>query len=206
TTPTHTTPAPAFPKPDPAPRDRLLDAADELFYRDGIGRTSVDRVLEQAHVSPGTLYAHFGGKDGLIVAALQRRLDRWDTTWQAAVDAADTPADKLLALFDAVAAYRSRYIPGRGCAFLATGTELPSPEHPAHAVIAAETALLGTRLALLADAVGGPDPAALAADVLLVYDGAMAGLLRAREPDPLAHGRTVAARLLPAAGRLPASP
>ncbi|MEU0939790.1 TetR/AcrR family transcriptional regulator [Embleya sp. NPDC005971] len=192
-------PDPAFdpaPKPDAPPRTRLLDAADELFYRDGIARTSVDRVLEQAHVSPGTLYAHFGGKDGLIAAALQRRLDRWDRIWQEAVNAAQTPTGKLLALFDAVATYRNRHVPARGCAFLATATELPSPEHPAHAVLAAESALLRTRLTLLANAVGGPAPTALAADVLLVYDGAMAGLLRGWETDPLAHGRAVAARLI----------
>lgn len=44
----------------PSARDRLLDAADELFSRDGIARTSVDQVLHRAHVAPGTLYAHFG--------------------------------------------------------------------------------------------------------------------------------------------------
>ncbi|MEV7424977.1 TetR/AcrR family transcriptional regulator [Streptomyces sp. NPDC091212] len=179
-----------------SPRDRLLDAADELFYRDGIARTSVDQVLRRAHVAPGTLYAHFGGKDGLIVAALQRRLDRWDRVWQGAVDAEASPADKLLAVFGAVSAYRVRYIPGRGCAFLATSTELPDPGHPAHAVIAAESALLLTRLTRLAEAVTADDSAALARDVLLVYDGAMAGLLRGLTPNPLEHGRTVASRLV----------
>lgn len=179
-----------------SPRNRLLDAADELFTRDGIARTSVDQVLRHAHVAPGTLYAHFGGKDGLIVAALRRRLDRWDRVWQDAIDTAASPADKILALFDAVSTYRSRYTPGRGCAFLATSTELPDPEHPAHAVIAAESTLLLTRLNHLAGSVTAAAPAALAGDVLLVYDGAMAGLLRGQAADPLGHGRTVASRLI----------
>lgn len=179
-----------------SPRNRLLDAADELFTRDGIARTSVDQVLQHAHVAPGTLYAHFGGKDGLIVAALRRRLDRWDRVWQDAIDAAASPADRLLALFDAVSTYRSQYTPGRGCAFLATSTELPGSAHPAHAVITAESTLLLTRLIHLAGPVTTDDPAALAGDVLLAYDGAMAGLLRGRTPDPLVHGRRVASRLI----------
>ncbi|MEV1023075.1 helix-turn-helix domain-containing protein [Streptomyces sp. NPDC050264] len=179
-----------------SPRNRLLDAADELFSRDGIARTSVDQVLHRAHVAPGTLYAHFSGKDGLLVAALRRRLDRWDRLWQDAIDAAASPADKLLALFDAVSTYRGRYTPGRGCAFLATSTELPDPGHPAHAVITAESTLLLTRLNQLAGAVTTDDPASLAGDVLLVYDGAMAGLQRGRTPDPLGQGRALASRLI----------
>ncbi|MFD3922783.1 TetR/AcrR family transcriptional regulator [Streptomyces sp. NPDC058595] len=179
-----------------SPRGRLLDAADELFSRDGIARTSVDQVLHHAHVAPGTLYAHFSGKDGLIAAALDRRLDRWNRMWQEAIDAAASPAEKLLALFDAVSTYRSRYTPGRGCAFLATSTELPDFDHPAHAVITAESTLLLTRLNQLAETVTTNDPATLASDVLLVYDGAMAGLQRGRTPDPLGHGRTLASRLI----------
>ncbi|MFF8295084.1 TetR/AcrR family transcriptional regulator [Streptomyces globisporus] len=180
----------------PSARDRLLDAADELFSRDGIARTSVDHVLHHAHVAPGTLYAHFGGKDGLIAAALQRRLDRWEQIWQEAVDAAPTPAEKLLALFDAVSAYRDRYTPGRGCAFLATSTELPDLDHPARSVIEAESTLLLTRLNRLAETVTPEAPAALAGNVLLVYDGAMAGLQRGRTPDPLGHGKKLARRLI----------
>lgn len=60
--------------------------------------------------------------DGLIVAALRRRLDRWDRLWREAIDAVASPAEKLLALFDAVSICRGRHTPGRGCAFLATGT------------------------------------------------------------------------------------
>lgn len=180
----------------PSARDRLLDAADELFSRDGIARTSVDQVLHHAHVAPATLYAHFSGKDGLIAAALHRRLDRWNRIWQEAIDAAASPAEKLLAIFDAVSTYRSRYTPGRGCAFLATSTELPDLDHPVRAVIEAESTLLLTRLNQLAETVTTNDPAALAGDVLLVHDGAMTGLQRGRTPDPLGHGRTLASRLI----------
>ncbi|MEV0916970.1 TetR/AcrR family transcriptional regulator [Streptomyces sp. NPDC049967] len=182
--------------PRPSARARLLDAADELFSRDGIARTGVDEVLNHAHVAPGTLYAHFSGKDGLVAAALHRRLNRWEQVWQEAVDAAATPAEKLLALFDAVSTFRDRYTPGRGCAFLATGTELPDLDHPARAVIEAESALLLARLNQLAETVTTGNPAALAGNVLLVYDGAMAGLQRGLTPDPLGHGKALAGCLI----------
>jgi len=60
----------------PAVRERLLDAAETLFHRDGIARTRADAVLAQAWVSTASPYAHFDGKDSLVAAYLQRRLDR----------------------------------------------------------------------------------------------------------------------------------
>lgn len=84
-------------------RERLLDAAETLFYRDGIARTGVDAVLAEANVSTATLYAHFGSKDRLVAAYLLRRLDRWRRVWDDAVAAATTPEDRLLAVFDALA-------------------------------------------------------------------------------------------------------
>ncbi|MFJ6461368.1 hypothetical protein ACIQM0_09960 [Streptomyces sp. NPDC091387] len=75
-------------------------------------------------------------------------------------------------------------------------TELPDLDHPVHAVITAESTLLLARLNRLAGTVATDDPATLADDVLLVYDGAMAGLQRGRTPDPLGRGRTLASRLI----------
>ncbi len=49
-------------------RERLLDAAGELFYESGIAATGVDAVPARARVAPATLYAHFSGKDGLVAA------------------------------------------------------------------------------------------------------------------------------------------
>ena len=69
-------------------RQRLLDAADELFYLNGISGTGVDDVLARAEVSVATLYAHFGSKDGLLDASLRRRLETWQADWDDAVDAA----------------------------------------------------------------------------------------------------------------------
>ena len=50
-------------------RERLLAAADELMFVEGVVLTPVDVILRRAGASPATLYANFGNKDGLIAAA-----------------------------------------------------------------------------------------------------------------------------------------
>jgi AcrR family transcriptional regulator len=177
----------------PAVREQLLDAAERLFHRDGIARTGVDAVLAEAGVSTATLYAHFGGKDPLVAAYLQRRLDRWRLVWDEAVSAAATPEDRLLSVFDALARFRADQPPDRGCAFLATAVELASPAHPAADPVAAETEHLRLRLRALAADLPVPDPDGLAEQVLLAYDGTLSAFLRGGVENPVARGRALAA-------------
>ncbi|MEP7091694.1 MAG: TetR/AcrR family transcriptional regulator, partial [Nocardioidaceae bacterium] len=58
-------------------RTRLLDAADELCFTQGVVNTPVDTILERAGVSPATLYRAYGSKEGLVAAALDRRHRQW---------------------------------------------------------------------------------------------------------------------------------
>src|SRR6476646_3440863 len=55
-------------------RDRLLDAADRLFYREGVRAVGIDRVLAEAEAAKASLYQHFGGKDQLVASCLERRI------------------------------------------------------------------------------------------------------------------------------------
>lgn len=183
-------------------RERLLDACDELFYGRGIAATGVDAVLQRAGVSPATLYAHFRGKDALVAAYLERRHLRWRQAWDEALEAANDPVDRLLSVFDALARFRQREGSARGCAVLAAATEVVEPQHPAYPWIEADTALLTGRLAELAAGSGAEEPAALAADLLLVYDGVLAACTRGAArgshdgPDPLTRGRHLAEHLV----------
>ena len=86
-------------------RERLLDATEELICRDGIHSTGIDTILERADAAKMSLYKHFGSKEALVVAALERRDRSWMDRLRQAVDAcAADPAEKPLALFDAMAA------------------------------------------------------------------------------------------------------
>ncbi|KQT94307.1 hypothetical protein ASG49_05295 [Marmoricola sp. Leaf446] len=160
-------------------RERLLDAAEELFYEHGIAATGVDAVLRRAGVAPATLYAHFGGKDHLVAAYLTRRLERWRTTWDAVLQrCGDDPVARALSVLDALAEFQRSPGSARGCAFLAASVEVVDPTHPAHEVVAADTRLLHERLHAEAAATGAADPGALATELLLVYDGALAARAR----------------------------
>jgi AcrR family transcriptional regulator len=83
-------------------RERILESAYELFSRRGIQAVGVDAVIERSGVARQTLYRHFGSKQELVLAFLERREDRWTRGWlQGEVhQRASTPADRLLAIFD----------------------------------------------------------------------------------------------------------
>lgn len=191
---------PSQPASRPA-RERLLAAAAELFYEQGIAATGVDAVLARAGVSPSTLYAHFPGKDALVAAYLEERHQVWVATWDEVLAELTDPVERLLSVFDAVARYRAREGTRRGCAFLAAATELPVG-HPGQRWLEADSRLLADRLRELAVAAGLEDAEVVAAGLLLLYDGALAREARnatiadLARGNPLDQARSLAASLL----------
>lgn len=171
-------------------RDRLLAAADELFYARGINATGIDAIVERAGVSLATCYKHFGGKDKLVAAYLARRDERWRADWEATIAESDDP---LLALFDALERWWTTTGHRRGCAHVDATVELTDPDHPALAVVAEHKRHLLDRLAELAAAEGFSSPADVAADVLLIYEGTLSALLLNITPAPFAQARRLAA-------------
>ena len=100
----------------PSPRERLLKAADELFYAEGINSVGIDRVIERADVARASLYSTFGSKDELIRGYLERRMEISKERLQAAAEAHADPREALLSVFGVQAATFAR--PGyQGCAF-----------------------------------------------------------------------------------------
>ena len=87
-------------KPDP--RERILDAAYELFSRRAVRDVGVDEVIERAGVAKATLYRHFPSKDDLVIAFLERREERWTMAWVEAEarHRGTTPEEQLLAIFE----------------------------------------------------------------------------------------------------------
>lgn len=189
-----------MPTTTPSTRDRVLDAAETLFFSRGIGATGVDRVADAAGVAIATLYKQAGSKDGLLAAVLERRLAAWTAHWDAAVEAAATDEDRLLALFDALVSYREAARPTQWCCFLATASERPPGDgaDDVQALLDRDTALLTQRLRDLSEPLtDAPDE--LAAQLLVVYNGALASLLRQAPADALVRARRVAAAVVAAA-------
>lgn len=182
-------------------RERLLDAADELVGTQGWAGTPVDAVLARAEVAPATLYAHFGSKDRLLAATLDRRLARWVEAWTAAVDAAADDRGRLLAVFDALGSFHAAWGAPRWCAFLGAAAEGTTSEDAVADAVRRDTALLHDRLVALArPLVGEADGRAeeLAAHLLVVVTGCLGMRLRQPDVDHLARARATAALVVDA--------
>ena len=136
-------------------RERLLDSADALLFVHGVISTPVDRILKDAQASPPSLYSHFGSKEGLIAAALRRRLHIWTGVWDAEIAAADCPKDRALALWDALTTYQGEHMTERWCAFSGTAAAIEHPSAQLQAVLDEETQLLRTRLLAVAHEITG---------------------------------------------------
>jgi AcrR family transcriptional regulator len=170
----------------PSPRERLLAASDELFYRDGVHSTGIDAIIEKAGVAKGSLYYIFGGKDELVAAYLRGRHDAWRQRVEARQLGIDDPEQKILAVFDAIADYVS--LPEfRGCPFSNATAEAPAGESQQLANKEYRAWVRQSFLELAANA-GAAHPEALAEALIVLYEGALATAC-ATEP-PLAAAMT----------------
>lgn len=117
-----------------APRDRILHAASQLFYRRGINTVSVDEIAAAAGSNKMTLYRHFVSKDRLIVEWLQSTAVAAREKWRD-VEARneDDALAQLHGLVDMMVSQISGWM--RGCPFGNSMAELSDPGHPAHEVI-----------------------------------------------------------------------
>src|ERR1700746_2987584 len=81
-------------------RERLLAAANELFYNEGVHTVGIDRIIGQAGVAKASLYNSFGSKDELVRAYLETRHASVTQRIMRAVERYDTPRERLLAVFE----------------------------------------------------------------------------------------------------------
>ncbi len=153
----------------PSARDRLLDAADELFYEEGIHIVGIDRVIEKAGVAKASLYSTFGSKDELVRAYLTRRYERRRARIEQWVNRYEDPRDRLLAVFDALGEFIAQ--PGyHGCAF-ANATAESSRGSVAEQVTQEYRGWTRAMFTDLARDAGAADPVTLGAQLHLLYDG-----------------------------------
>ncbi|GAA4843521.1 hypothetical protein GCM10023201_37970 [Actinomycetospora corticicola] len=170
-------------------RNRLLTAADELFYAHGIAATGVDAVIARAGVAIGSLYNNFGGKDGLVTAYLDARQARFEERWEELVAARTDPVERVLALFDAFATWAGSN--RNGCADVAAVTQLDD-ERPGRAAALRHKRAVADRLRALVAETGVADAADLTADLLLLHEGALSALALGLDPEPAGRARRLA--------------
>ena len=175
-------------------RTRILNAAAELFYYEGINATGVGRIASKAAVSKRTLYQHFPSKTALVEEYL-RQLRQ--AAGAATAAPATSPREQLLALFDIADGGDVRM---RGCPFHNAAVEaaavMPGVEHIVH---------LHKRhyvdgLTELAREAGASDPDMLGNQIALLYEGASAMSTSLNDPAPWAHARAIAEALIDQGG------
>jgi AcrR family transcriptional regulator len=187
----------------PSARERLLAAADELFYRDGVHSTGIDAVIEKAGVAKGSLYYIFGGKDELVAAYLRGRHEAFRQSVEAAQAGTDDPAEKILAIFDALGDYVS--LPEfRGCPFDSAAAEAPTGQCQVLAIQEYRDWLHQSLVQLAVDT-GVPDSQALAEALIVLYNGALASADTATPPRAAAMTAKRIARLTLAAAKASSS-
>jgi AcrR family transcriptional regulator len=154
-------------------RDRLLNAADRLFYQEGVRAVGIDRVLAEADAAKASLYQHFGCKDQLVASYLERKTADARAHIQAYV--ADTPpSQRALKFFDWVVEWAESK-DFRGCPLQHTVTELTDAAHPARAIAYGQREWFTNRFFEWTTAAGVKDAKAIARALVVLFDGAVAG-------------------------------
>ncbi|KQY27485.1 TetR family transcriptional regulator [Caulobacter sp. Root1455] len=164
--------SPEKPGAGDAVRERILDTASGLFYREGVRAVGVDLVVAAAGVAKTSLYRHFRTKDDLVAAFLTREdADFWRTWDEVADKHRDDPSGELQAHMDWIGERvgRPNY---RGCPQLNVAAEFPQAEHPARRVATAHKLELRRRLLGIAQRMGVARSEELAGQLAVLINGA----------------------------------
>jgi AcrR family transcriptional regulator len=183
-------------------RERLLLAASELFYEEGVHTVGIDRVLERAGVAKASLYATFGGKEELVCAYLRQRSEARQADIAKRMARYESPRDKILSVFELLEerVADSTY---RGCAFLNASVEGPRGPTPIRRVAAGHRSWLSTLFAGLAAEMGVTDPHRVAVQLAVLYDGSLVGSLMEGTPETTAFAKRMAVLLLDSEEKAP---
>ena len=175
-------------------RERLLAAADELFYENGINTVGIDRVIERAGVAKASLYDCFGSKDELVRSYLQARNEARRTRINERLSQYDTPEEKILSIFDLLGELAVQ--PGfRGCAFVRAGADAGSSDNVKTVCEESRAFILG-KFTDLAREAGASEPELLGKQLVLLYDGASIAAHLDHNRNAVSTARTLAAQML----------
>jgi AcrR family transcriptional regulator len=176
-------------------RMRILDAAENLFYREGIHATGVERIAEEAHVSKRTLYRHFASKNDLVEQYLRRIDDTGGVRYEQSLDTPGATArNRLLAIFDGPPADRFR-----GCPFHNGAVEAADEMPGVHDIVHEHKLQFIARLTDAAAEAGAADPYQLGHQLAVLFEGALALATSLNDTAAMIHARAAAEILIDAA-------
>ena len=188
-------------KPKRSPRERILLAARELFYREGIRAVGVDAIAAAAGTNKMTLYRHFASKDALVAAYLNALSAEGESLWDAAREAHPSDPQARLRWLLRRASQFADESSGRGCALANAAVELAKRGHPARRIIEAHKRSMRGRLAALCREAGYRHPERVADEIFLLIEGARMSLQSVGPRGPGSRLYALAEELLESAPR-----
>jgi AcrR family transcriptional regulator len=177
----------------------VLEAAYDLFSRDGVRAVGVDAILDEAGVAKMTLYRNFGSKQELTLAFLELREERWTHEWlRAEIERRGSdPRERLLAIFDVFDEWMARD-DFEGCAFVSTLLEMSDPDDPVRRAAVKHLANIREIVRDLAGRAGVEDIDDFARKWHILMKGSIVAAAEG-DRDAAARAREVAALLLESA-------
>ena len=157
-------------KADLPPRDRIVRAARELFYRNGIHSVGVDAIAEAAGTNKMTLYRHFDSKDQLIAECMSQICCDFLTAWQEIAPTCEGDPKRLLKAWLDFSFDRKSH--SRGCALANAAVQLPDKDHPAKRVIEDNKRKFREMTVQLCRDAGLDEPELAADELFLLCEGA----------------------------------
>ncbi|MDR6957776.1 AcrR family transcriptional regulator [Pseudomonas brassicacearum] len=158
--------------PQLAPRERILDAAEELFFNEGISRVTVDAIAAKAKSTKMTVYRHFDSKDALVLEWIRLLVDQYSEVFETlATQHAGDPKAQILGFAEFIARDLSA-ASYRGCPFTNSLAEIPEPGHPARQLIEAHKQRQFLRLVALCAEADLAEPNEVAMELTYLMEGA----------------------------------
>jgi AcrR family transcriptional regulator len=168
-----TAPEPEQPRGRGSMRERIVEAATQLFYAQGLRAVSADKIIAQVGITKVTFYRHFPSKDDLIVAYLERRAE-WERN--AILAARQAAAEDVPTVFRIVAGAigAESCTPGfRGCPFINAAAEYPDAQHPVRQVVDRHRRWFKDTIVELLGQIDVPHAEDVADQLVMLRDGAM---------------------------------
>ncbi len=153
-------------------RERILETAEDLIYRNGINATGMDFLVKTSGISRKSIYKYFGTKDELVAEVLKQRDERWMNWFKSEVEKVDSPEARLLQIFSVLKGwFQSNGF--RGCAFINTAGETGDPLDPVRLVAKEHKEKMLAFVLGICQQYGAVDPEALARQFIILIDGAI---------------------------------
>jgi AcrR family transcriptional regulator len=183
-------------KPEGTARERLLAAANELFYEEGVHTVGIDRVIERAGVAKASLYSTFGSKEELVRAYLAQRAEVRQNRISTRIAQFEDPRARILAIFDLLGELSAdpKY---RGCAFVNASAEGRRDESSKVSQVCFDSRAWVRGLFIeLARDLEVANPEELGRQLVMLYDGAAVAASMEKDRDAATRARHMAGLLI----------